>query len=203
MKFWIGFVCPLLLAGCLSPQHHGPRDEVDQTGVPSNTDGGLETENADGESGLEGRLLLEFRDDRHIINTERMRALISDTTFDCTDHLAVVEGSDFSNPNTKIEHRALRWQSDADLCAFFDRAYDDWGNELLGEGPQIAVPVYQRATVSVVGYDEGARDPSLWSCLQITPTDSVNLHIIPLDGFDRNELSRYPTISERCQTTTR
>ncbi len=166
----LGFLCPLLLAGCLSPQHHGPRAD--------SSDGG-----SNHVSDLEGALSVEFRSDKHIINTDRGLVLIVDADTGC-DVVSASVSATRQWPNL-LDEAWIDWRHDADMCEF-------------GSAEPVAIPLREQATVAFVGYNIDYREPSIFSCKQDASTDALQLVGYIMEGFDPYAPGRCLSVSERC-----
>lgn len=88
-------------------------------------------------SDLKGKLYVEFRNDKHVINTDRARVIIADADTGCAEILASFAESDFAVQ--AFEAPWIDWHYDADMCAF------------AGDEP-VAIP--QRASGTPLTTDE-------------------------------------------------
>ncbi len=172
MKFWIGFVCPLLLVGACSSGHDANAETTADGGTGRTHD-------------LKGQLYVEFRDDKHIINTDRGLVWVADGDTGC-DTIWTALNAGQAPPS--IEASWMDWRYDADMCAF-----------AIGE--PVAIPEHasgSRTTVAFVGYNVGSREPALFSCTHSDGTKTVQLYASVGDGFDPDQPERCVSVRDRC-----
>ncbi len=126
-------------------------------------------------------ITFSFKNDKHVINTDRGRLLVLAET-DC----AQVEnefGAGFLVSAVEFEDALV--DEDRNLCEFINGfEIPDWP-----EGTQ---------TVVFVGYNVGDRELSLSNCIMDNELSAIRLDIAPRDGFNPNAMNRCATIGERC-----
>lgn len=122
---------------------------------------------------------LSFRDDKHLINTDRGRLLVLDTDMGCVELQNSIELGTLtaSIPGTVVSE-------DHDICEFSSGfEIDGWPEGIF--------------TVVFYGYNLDASRVSLWACGR-QRLDSVSFTVGAAEGYDKDLPARCLTVAARC-----